>query len=176
VREYLLDLNGAAAAIRAGYSPNTASSIASEVLALPKVAAAVERGKAQRAERLNITQDKVLADMTLLAESDVNHFEADENGVVRPTPGAPDGCTKAIKSIKRRFKTTISGKAGEEVVVKTCDVEIQLWDKPGTLKLVGKHVGLFPDKVEHSGPNGGPIAVTEVRSIIIDPKAPGDDA
>lgn len=108
--------------------------------------------------------------MTMLAESDVNDYVADENGNVRPAEGAPDDCTKAIKSIKRRFKTTISGKAGEETVVKTCDVEIQLWDKPGTLKLVGKHIGLFPDKMEHTGPDGGPIPVSMVRSIIVDPK------
>ncbi len=173
MREYLLDLNGTQAAIRAGYSPNTAAAIASEVLALPKVAKAVAAGRAQRAERLNITQDKVLASMTMLAESSVNDYVADETGNVHPAPGAPNDCIKAIKSIKRRFKTITRGSGESVVVEKTCDVEIQLWDKPGTLKLVGKHIGLFPDRVEHTGKDGAPIAITEVRSIIVDPATGG---
>lgn len=30
----------------------------------------------------------------------------------------------------------------------------------GALNLLGKHLGMFADKVEHSGPAGGPIAMT----------------
>ena len=64
VREYLCDLDGAQAAIRAGYSPETASSIASGyLLRHAGIAAAIERGKAQRLSRVNMTQDTVLHEM-----------------------------------------------------------------------------------------------------------------
>jgi hypothetical protein len=38
------------------------------------------------------------------------------------------------------------------------DVEVELWDKPNALKLMGRHVGLFPDKVEVTGKDGEPLA------------------
>ena len=41
-------------------------------------------------------------------------------------------------------------------------VEFKLWDKPGTLRLVCRHIGLFADRVEHTGPNGGPIGRSHV--------------
>ena len=34
------------------------------------------------------------------------------------------------------------------------------------LELLGKHLGLFTDKLEHSGPGGGPVEITVTRRII----------
>jgi len=31
-----------------------------------------------------------------------------------------------------------------------------------SLELIGKHLGLFPDKVEHTGKDGGPIETVDV--------------
>lgn len=54
VREYLIDLNGTQAAIRAGYSPATANEQASRMLANVSVAEAVAKAKAERAEKCEI--------------------------------------------------------------------------------------------------------------------------
>jgi len=56
VREYLVDSNGKAAAIRAGYSANTAESQASRLLRNAKVASAVQAGKAKLVEQTTITK------------------------------------------------------------------------------------------------------------------------
>lgn len=40
------------------------------------------------------------------------------------------------------------------------------------LELLGKHLGLFKDKVEHSGPGGGPIEVTKIERVIVRAKDP----
>jgi hypothetical protein len=78
----------------------------------------------------------------------------------------------AVSSIKK--KTTVRRVPVTNEVVTTYDVEIKLWDKPNPLKLMGRHVGLFPDKVEHSGPGGGPIeTISRVERVIIDPKPSG---
>lgn len=37
-------------------------------------------------------------------------------------------------------------------------------------ELLGKHLKMFSDRVEHTGANGGPMEFTEVRRTIIDPK------
>jgi phage terminase small subunit len=60
VQEYLIDRNGAAAAVRAGYSPRTARQIAYELLTVPDIAAAVREGEAQIAREAEISRRKVL--------------------------------------------------------------------------------------------------------------------
>lgn len=169
------DLNATRAAIMAGYSPATAASIASNILDYPNVKREVAARKAQREARLNITQDKVLSEMNLLAESRIEHYVAMDDGTVVPAPGAPAGCMAAIKSIERKFETITKGVGEAAITVKTCVVKIQLWDKPGSLKLIGRHVNLFADRVEHVGAGGGPIEIQEIRSTIVDPKTAGHE-
>lgn len=60
VREYLVDLNATQAAIRAGYSANTAAVIGHENLRKPQISIAVESALAAREQRTEITQDYVL--------------------------------------------------------------------------------------------------------------------
>ncbi len=71
VAEYLIDLNATQAAIRAGYSKRTAQEQGSRLLSNVIVAAAVDAGIAKRAGKLEITAEKVLADIeaTRLAAS-----------------------------------------------------------------------------------------------------------
>ncbi len=74
VREYLIDLNGRAAAVRAGYSGVTARSIASELLALPEIQAKVKKEMQARSERTGITADKVLERWWAVATADPNEL------------------------------------------------------------------------------------------------------
>lgn len=60
VTEYLIDLNGKQAAIRAGYSPATAENQASKLLSLSKVKAAVRKAQAARAKRTETSADWVI--------------------------------------------------------------------------------------------------------------------
>lgn len=68
--EYLKDLNGTQAAIRAGYAPGNARVQASELLALPKVKAEVEKAMQVRAERNAIDADRVLKRLDAIATAD----------------------------------------------------------------------------------------------------------
>lgn len=60
VEEYLVDLDAAAAARRAGYSERTARQIGYENLTKPDVAAAIAAARAERAARTELTQDMVV--------------------------------------------------------------------------------------------------------------------
>lgn len=60
VDEYLKDLNGTQAAIRAGYSKNTANRIASQNLSKLDIKNAIEEAKSKRAKRSQIDSDYVL--------------------------------------------------------------------------------------------------------------------
>jgi Terminase small subunit len=60
VQEYLIDRNGAAAAVRAGYSPRTARQQAYELLTRPDVAEAVRQGEAEIAAKAQLTRKVVM--------------------------------------------------------------------------------------------------------------------
>ncbi len=60
VEEYLIDLNATQAAIRAGYSRNSARQIGDENLSKPVIAAAVARAKRERSEATKIDAEWVL--------------------------------------------------------------------------------------------------------------------
>lgn len=164
VAEYLIDLNGMQAAIRAGYSPISAGETACESLKDSRIIDAIARGQAQRNSRVNISQDTVLNEMSMLALSRIDHYVVSDDGQVGLAEGAPENAMAAVQSIKRKCKV-FRDKEGKETH-REYDVEIRLWDKPQPLKLTGRHVGLYPDRVEVTGKDGQAI-VTEVRRVIV---------
>lgn len=62
-QEYLVDLNATQAAIRAGYKPKNANRVASENLTKLDIQNYIAELKQDRVERVQITQDEVLADL-----------------------------------------------------------------------------------------------------------------
>jgi phage terminase small subunit len=68
VAEYLIDLNGTQAAIRAGYSAKTAYSIAEEILRKPEIVDAIQAGMDRRAKKINLTGEDILANIARLAQ------------------------------------------------------------------------------------------------------------
>jgi len=61
VEEYLLDGNGAQAALRAGYGPCGAKVAACRLLTRPNVKAAIDAGRHAYSERLEITRADIVA-------------------------------------------------------------------------------------------------------------------
>ena len=66
--EYLVDLNGAQAAIRAGYSEKTAKEIASENLTKPNIADRIVELKAERVSRVLVDADYVVKGLLAVHE------------------------------------------------------------------------------------------------------------
>lgn len=126
VREYLVDLNATQAAIRAGYSAKTAEQQGFQLLKKTSVAAAVQAAMDKRSQRTEITADYVLNTITETIER----------------------CKQARQVLNRK---------GDPVFVETPDGELvpaYVFDATAVLKgaeLLGKHLKLFTDKVEHSG-------------------------
>lgn len=60
VREYLIDLNATQAAIRAGYSEDTANQQGARLLTNVCVREAIDAGKAQRAAKVDLTAETVI--------------------------------------------------------------------------------------------------------------------
>lgn len=102
-REYIIDLNATQAAIRAGYSKKTANRIASENLSKLDIQKKIQELQQERAERTEITQDKVLKELAGIG-----------------------------------FAPITKGK-------------IRAADKTKALELLGRHLGMFTDKLQIEG-------------------------
>lgn len=63
VEEYLVDNNGAQAAIRAGYAKKTARITASKLLSKPNIRAAVEAGLERARQRCEVTRDSLAEEL-----------------------------------------------------------------------------------------------------------------
>lgn len=87
-REYLIDLNGAQAAIRAGYSKKTASVIAAQNLSKLIIANRISSLVAERSKKTGISAEYVLTSLHTVAERCMQAepvMERDENGNMVPT-------------------------------------------------------------------------------------------
>lgn len=67
VEEYLIDLNATQAAIRAGYSPDTAGSIGGENLTKPEISNAIAKAMAERSKRTGVNADRVVIELAKIA-------------------------------------------------------------------------------------------------------------
>jgi len=137
VQEYLIDLNAKQASIRAGYSPANAEFQGHQLINNPKVKQAIELAMYEREQRTKVTQDRVieeLAKIAFLNPTDIiNEYDASlRNGAARED-------TAAISSIRVRRTPSKNGMGIER--------EIKLHDKIRALELLGKHLGLFNDKL-----------------------------
>lgn len=163
VQEYLIDLNATQAAIRSGYSEKTAKEQAARLLTNVHVAAAVQKAMEERSKRTQITADRVLEELALIAFSDVRHYNVDEAGRLMVTPDAPHyDVGRAVSSVKFK-RSRYTGKDGDEN--ETTDTEIKVWDKNTALQAIGKHLGMFKDRIEHSGPGGAPIRIKQEADL-----------
>lgn len=226
VKEYLVDLNGAQAAIRVGYSPAAARQTASELLARPEIQQAVQAEMDKRAERTGISADKVLERIWAIATADPSelielrrtccrfcwghghHYQwtpnelrtakdtytlefkaadkdqrkllqaPDESGGVGfdprkdPDPACPECFGEGEQRVYPRDTRDVS--PGARLLyagVKTTQhgLEIKMHDQTSMLTLAGKHLGMFREKLELTGKNGGPLehrAITDILAEI----------
>jgi phage terminase small subunit len=119
VDEYLVDLNGTQAAIRAGYSAKTANEQASRLLANVSLQESIQEAMAQRSKRVQRTADDVLADLALI-KADAMKIVADRDGnmVMIDRPSAIK--TLELEGRHRAMwtdKSEITGKDGAALIV-----------------------------------------------------------
>ena len=132
VEEYLVDLNASEAALRAGYSATSAKSIGAENLSKPAIAAAIEKRVADRVERIEVTQDDVIAELAATAFGNI--ADVAEWG--------PDGVT--VFDSGSRSKRVLSAVA--QVSETQHGVTLRMHDKQAALVNLGKHLGMFRDR------------------------------
>lgn len=136
VEEYLIDLNKTQAAIRAGYSPKSADRIAQNTLQKPHVQQYLQKRQKELSEKTGITQEWVLEELRKVAAANGSDFARVAGGgrfvELVDTDTLPPEKRAAIAGIEET-------KFG---------IKVSSYDKVRALELLGKHVGLFRDRVE----------------------------
>lgn len=147
VDEYLVDLNATQAAIRAGYSPKRADAIGHENLRKPEIAAAIAERMKAREQRTEITQDKVVKELGRVAFGDPRKVMSwGPNGVkLKDSAELTDDDAAFVSEVSET--TTEHGGSRK----------LKTNDKLKALELLGRHLGMFKEKVEVTGKDGGPI-------------------
>ncbi|KAA5523590.1 MULTISPECIES: terminase small subunit [Haemophilus] len=139
VEEYLVDLNATQAAIRAGYSEQTAYSIGQRLLKKVEVQEAIQQAQNKRSERTQITQDEVIR--RLIENVDIS-------------------MGKKATVITIPSKSENGGVVGNDVA--------QFVYEPSAankaLELLGKHLGIFKDGVDITS-GGKPLQPTIIELV-----------
>nr|DAY64385.1 MAG TPA: Terminase small subunit [Caudoviricetes sp.] len=162
--EYLIDLN-ATRAYKVAYprvrSDEVAKAAASRLLTNVNVASYIEKRMKDREHRTEITQDRVLQELAKIGFADVTDFVTIEG-----RGSVPVVKVKATDDMPRDKLGAIAGiKEGAN------GIEIKLNDKGKALELIGRHLGMWNDKVQVSGqvetnnPYAG-LTTEELRKLI----------
>lgn len=139
VEEYLIDLNATQAAIRAGYKKTEYTDTnANKLLENTRIREAIDKAMAERSKRTGINQNRVIQELARIAFVNPQNVINAEDGSVREDATEDDlACIQAVK-----VKTMSGDKGCSE------EREVRLNDKMKALELLGKHLGMFTDKVE----------------------------
>jgi phage terminase small subunit len=133
---YLVDRNGARAAVLAGYAARSAKVAASRLLTKVNVRAAVDRAQADWIDRTKITAERVAHDIDVAANLDMAEL-FDARGNLLPVVMMPPHVRRAIQSVEvvKRNLTSGDGKVDEIW-------RIKLIDKGRMHEVLGRHTGV----------------------------------
>ncbi|MBB4314565.1 terminase small subunit [Roseospira marina] len=142
--EYLVDLNATQAAIRAGYAEDSAAQQGWALLRNPKVFKEINRLKAERRQRLEADQDAIIQELTCLAMYDAGEIAGAE-------VSKPGDIGKLPEHIRRAIVGWKWDRHGNLV--------LDLASKTAALDLLGKHLAMWIERVEH----GGTVEITDTE-------------
>lgn len=160
--EYLIDLNGTQAAIRAGYSKKTANEQAARLLANVSLQDYVQQLQSKTSDKLEITREKVIAEYARIAFSDVRAFFGEDGGM-KNLSDLTSNEAAAISSIETEELFEGFGKDRERIGRTR---KVKMWDKTKALESLGKHLGLFEKDNEQKRTEQQPFSDQQVEKII----------
>ncbi len=147
-QEYVIDLNAAQAAIRAGYSKKAAKEQGSRLLANDGVAKEVARLQRSASEMAGVRAVDVLLELKRIAFADLrSYLSYDANGSVSFTPSAeltPE-LTAAIAEVKQRYDSQGNVRS----------MDFKLHDKLTALDKLARHLDLYGDNSKNANGSNG---------------------
>lgn len=164
IAAYLKSKNATRAAMEAGYSKRTAYSQGHDLLKHPEIKGEIERRTGEALDRYEISADNIMRELATMAFANIDDFIAvqdDGNAIVD------------LSTSTRRQRATISSIDVEErtidgapVGVRRTKLKMSLAEKRAALVELAKLRRMYPsERVEHSGPGGGPLQVAAEHKI-----------
>lgn len=145
--EYIIDLNATQAAIRAGYSENSAMEQGYQLLQKTSVSGYIQELIKLRSERTQITADQVIKELAKVGFSNISDYLKVYDREVDLGEDEKGNPQKAVIRDVEIFLTENVGKDKMAVVSevkRTKDgVSLRLHDKVKALEDLGKHLGIF---------------------------------
>lgn len=170
INEYLKDLNATQAAMRSGYSEKTAKSQGQRLLTNVDIQREIQKRMKDREKRTEVTQDMVIKELASIAFSDLaDYIEiVEDTGAIRAKSfnEMAEGKSRALQSIKEDRVIKEDAK-GEQITVYD-KINFKLYDKVRALELLGKHLGMFVEKIEHSGSIKTTLSISDLKQSIKD--------
>jgi phage terminase small subunit len=141
--------------IAAGYTPNRGN--AGRLKANEVIRKRVAELMGRSAERAEIDIARTLKELVRLGTSDVRRL-FDESGALRPVHSLDDETAAAVASVEvvTRPGAEVDENGNREVEYVH---KLKLWDKNSALDKIAKHLGMFIERHEHTGEEGGPIVI-----------------
>lgn len=164
VEEFLIDLNGTQAAIRAGYSEKTARQIAAENLTKPDILSALNERRRELSEQVEITQERILQEYARIGFSDIRKTLTPGGNLLNPNDW-DDDTAAAIAGVEVVTRQVHAGDGDGPKIEYTH--KIKTWDKPKALDAMAKHLGMFDGKKGVEDPEESNLA-QDVRSVARD--------
>lgn len=131
--EYVIDFNATQAAIRAGYSENTAGQIGEQNLKKLEIQQRIQELKSKAVEKIEITHEKLLQELRNWAYSDITETMELSASQVKELP-------VEIRRLVTKFKRTTK-KIGDSVTEDV--IELHFVSKEKAIELIAKHIGFF---------------------------------
>ena len=179
--EYLIDLNATQAAIRAGYSEKTAYRIGADNLRKHQIEEYISKRQKELSRSTEVTQERVIKELALIAFSnnaDYAHvvekkMKAEVDGMLVDILDE-DGKPATYRTVEPVLteELTEEQKRALAVIKKGRDgLEVKSCDKVKALELLGKHLGMFTDKIEA---NINDSVKNELSELLAQRKARGE--
>ena len=162
IQEFPVDMNATQAAIRAGYSKKTARAQGHRLLTDADIRAAIVKKVKERADRTEVTADQVVTELALIAFSDMGNYVrlTDDGGVVLDWAEMPEGGTRVVSEITQERFWDGEGENARPVR----KTKFKLYDKLAALNGLAKHLGMYIERRELSGPDGKPIQIEDAET------------
>jgi phage terminase small subunit len=144
--EYIVDFNKTQAAIRAGYSRQTANKIGWENWTKPEIQELIAELIEERAQRTKITADMVVAEVAKLGFSNPKRY-FNESGHIKPLHELSDDEAAAIMEVKTKEFVMMDGTS------KIVETTFKMHSKTTALDMLMKHTGAY-EKDNKQRPQG----------------------
>jgi len=146
IEEYLIDKNGSAAVIRAGFTqkPSSAKTIAARLLTKENVKTALAQALQEQQANTKITAERILEEIGRVALSDLSQAYNDD-GTMKKVQDMPKDFVRALASVE--VDEIWSGGSSERRQLGNT-TKLKVLDKVRALELYAKHFKLLTDVMQ----------------------------